>query len=151
MHSQCRDIGPEWSEILPYLVTLLLHTENWKQNFMKRGKKHQWNFNYSPVHSGTMVNHKSTHKCALMHFEHVFLWSFWCSRSYGAAISFSSFPIHFSCCTVALRESLFLQFVLIEPVYPEQVVWQEPDSENQTEPQYSRFDSQISKLAKKKI
>lgn len=57
MHSQCRDIGPEWSQILPYLVTLLLHTENWKQNFTKR-EKNQWNFNYSPVHSGTMVNHK---------------------------------------------------------------------------------------------
>lgn len=46
-------------------------------------------------------------------------------------------------------EDLFLQLVLIEPVFTEQVLWQELDSETQTESQYSRFDSQISKLAKK--
>lgn len=46
-------------------------------------------------------------------------------------------------------ENLFLQLVLIKPVFPEQVLWQEPDSETQTESQYSRFDSQISKVAKK--
>lgn len=51
---------------------------------------------------------------------------------------------------MALRENLFLQLVPIEPVFPEQVLWQEADSETQTESQYSRFDFQISKLAKKK-
>lgn len=152
MHSQCRDIGPEWSQILPYLVTLLLHTENWKQNFTKRGKN-QWNFNYSPVHSGTMVNHKMhTQVCSnafwtclpvvILMFKIV-----WCC--YFLLFS-NSFQLLHSVRTVALMGSLFLQPVLIEPVFPEQVLWLEPDLETQTESQYSRFDSQISKLAKEK-
>lgn len=51
---------------------------------------------------------------------------------------------------MALMENLFLQLVLIKPVFSEQVLWQEPNSETQPESQYSRFDFQISKPVKKK-
>lgn len=47
---------------------------------------------------------------------------------------------------MALVEDPFLQLVPIEPVFTEQVLWQEPDSEAQTEPNYSGCDSQMSKL-----
>ena len=59
---------------------------------------------------------------------------------------FLLFLICFTHSTMALMEDPFLPLVLTQPVFTEQISWQEPDSESLSESQSSSCDSQMAKL-----